>query len=699
MALMNDENTGGTVLTQSRNRLGKKHVSLFLHLIMTGVVGAIGVLYYQTMAPSIAPIDSGELAAVQSTLGIAHPTGYPLFTLLGTLFLRLPLFSTKIEQANFLSLLWCTACLFIFMKTLVGTFLHFPIPRVHLRPMNPETFGGKTPPGLKKARRQTLREKEVKKRQPFLRDPASTIAAFQKRMDFHTQGIPLIPISAAILASLFLAFSRTFWLQSTAVEVYSLHLLLLSLALGFALRIGTNQNRTVKEWFCLSVVLALALSNHLTSFLIFPGLVTLYLMKEGLSLRSLRTGLISLIIFLVVWSSVLLYLPIRASQSPLFNWGNPSSWERLIRHISGAQYRVWFFSSPGIASRNLVRFLKLLPGEFSWFGLILGIAGIPVSMLRAPRLFPFLFMTFLVTVAYVINYDIHDLDAYFLPSFMIFAVWIAFALEWGMNRFRRWIPSVAMILSVAALLVFPAVRNYRANDRKALYLYSDYTRRVLDSMESGSTLFSYQWDYLISPSYYIQGVEGYRKDIAVIDKELLRRSWYFVQIKRHYPDFLQPVQPEVDRFVESVIPFERNKSFDAGTIELNYRTMIYRMIETSQKRGAVYIAPELVEKEFRLGELALPLGLRLVPDLFCFKVTENDGYSPLCSHDTAIRFPQNGDRYSEGVRQIVYRMWIRRALYELKFRKTREALLFRDMLLRYFPHSPLPDPLRSIENP
>ena len=63
-------------------------------------------VYFFTMAPTFLHIDCGELAAAQYTLGISHPTGYPLFTLLGYLFLKLPLFERAITQANFLAALW-----------------------------------------------------------------------------------------------------------------------------------------------------------------------------------------------------------------------------------------------------------------------------------------------------------------------------------------------------------------------------------------------------------------------------------------------------------------------------------------------------------------------------------------------------------------------------------------------------------------
>ena len=49
-------------------------------------------LYLRTLAPSVATIfdDSLEFQLVGPTLGIAHPTGYPLYTLLTWLFSRLP---------------------------------------------------------------------------------------------------------------------------------------------------------------------------------------------------------------------------------------------------------------------------------------------------------------------------------------------------------------------------------------------------------------------------------------------------------------------------------------------------------------------------------------------------------------------------------------------------------------------------------
>lgn len=76
------------------------------------------ILYLVTSYPTVAFIDSGELAIVNWTLGIAHPTGYPLYTVLGHIFSFLPqrLIAT---QSLFGSLCTATAVAVLFF-TLAG---------------------------------------------------------------------------------------------------------------------------------------------------------------------------------------------------------------------------------------------------------------------------------------------------------------------------------------------------------------------------------------------------------------------------------------------------------------------------------------------------------------------------------------------------------------------------------------------------
>ncbi len=60
-------------------------------IVGAAIVAGSFILYLATASRDIAPGDSAELISVAATLGVAHPPGYPLFTLLGHLAALLPL--------------------------------------------------------------------------------------------------------------------------------------------------------------------------------------------------------------------------------------------------------------------------------------------------------------------------------------------------------------------------------------------------------------------------------------------------------------------------------------------------------------------------------------------------------------------------------------------------------------------------------
>ena len=54
-------------------------------LLVWLVVPLVFAVYLVTLSPAVGLIDSGELAAGCNLLNILHPTGYPLYTMLGRL--------------------------------------------------------------------------------------------------------------------------------------------------------------------------------------------------------------------------------------------------------------------------------------------------------------------------------------------------------------------------------------------------------------------------------------------------------------------------------------------------------------------------------------------------------------------------------------------------------------------------------------
>lgn len=76
-------------------------------------------VYMTTLARDVTFIDSGELAAVAATLGIAHPPGYPLFTLLGHVLAQVPV-GAVIFRVGLLSALAAAAATWLVWRTTVG---------------------------------------------------------------------------------------------------------------------------------------------------------------------------------------------------------------------------------------------------------------------------------------------------------------------------------------------------------------------------------------------------------------------------------------------------------------------------------------------------------------------------------------------------------------------------------------------------
>ena len=163
-------------MTTSRS----KQVNSLLLFSGLGVALPALFLYWQTSYPTVAYIDSGELAIVNWTLGIAHPTGYPLYTLIGRLFSLLPI--ELIKTQILLGMLCTTAAVVI--VSFLGT-LHVPA---------------------------------------------------------GTRGVPLRQWLCRIALGLLLAVSPLLWSQGVTNEVYSLHLVFLLLLLLILLQPYSDRN-------------------------------------------------------------------------------------------------------------------------------------------------------------------------------------------------------------------------------------------------------------------------------------------------------------------------------------------------------------------------------------------------------------------------------------------------------------------------
>src|SRR3990172_11428477 len=83
-------------------------IKMFKKIFLTDLIAALGIfgstliVYILTLSRSVYYGDSGEFITIAKTLGIAHPPGYPLYTMLAHLFTYLP-FGNLPFKVNFFS--------------------------------------------------------------------------------------------------------------------------------------------------------------------------------------------------------------------------------------------------------------------------------------------------------------------------------------------------------------------------------------------------------------------------------------------------------------------------------------------------------------------------------------------------------------------------------------------------------------------
>jgi hypothetical protein len=584
------------------------------------------------MAPTMLHIDCGELAAAQYTLGICHPTGYPLFTLLGYLFLKIPLFARPIEQSNFLSALWTAGGLGIFTQLIFNILILEP----------------------------NQSSKKNKETSPF--KPIPPNQAFW------------ISVSAMLL----LGFNLTVWAQATSVEVYSLHIMVLSLVLTGLFHAW--KNNTPQSWVLASCLLALGFTNHMTTLMILPLVGFLYFQKNGLNQKSFTQLILPALAGFGILILLYGFLFIRAGQQPNLNWGNIEDWTSFERHLTGHQYRTWIMAGSKVAARNLGKFLKAFPSEWAYFGPVLVVLGFR-NAFRRNRILSWAFIIGIAfNIFYVIQYDIKDLEPYFLLALFGFGYFMAFGLLNVSEKIKNHALLPLLILFSASAMGI----NFRASDQSKTHFFEDYTRAVLNSVEPNALIMTQQWDFLITPYYYLKMAEGKYPQLMVMDKELMRRSWYVNgQVKLLDPNILKGAEPEVSDFLVKLKPFEENKPFEPNVIEEAYQTLLGKILVEQSRIRPVYLAMEY----YRSQEFRVPKGYSLIPVGFLMKlVSEAQGkiYIPLKTISFQPVFPDNwGPKslnayYSKFIKDMWQLGFYTRAEYENYHQKAQEAINWRN---------------------
>jgi len=590
---------------------------------ITGII--VFTIYLYTLSPSISGGDSSELAAVQATLGIAHPTGYPLFTMIGYFFSLLPIPFTTIYKLNLLSAIFATGGIIVFYlisKLLLDNFS------------------------------EILELKKI--------DENQLLFGFNLSEDFK--------ITASAFGSFLLAFSPIYWYQSTSVEVYSLHLLLLNLNIYYLLKaylakVDKHDSfvKKYKPWILVSIFLAFGFTNHLTTVYLVPGIIYLFFIKNKFTVQSIKVGALMILLFIIVAGIIYLYISIRASQEPAFNWGNPNTIEKMIYHITGGQFHGHLFNNWDTPKYQSAYFIWTLFRSDLWqfnLGIFISLIGFIPLYFYQRKLLIFFSLLLFTNIIISTNYLIPDINAYFLLSYVI----LSLTTVVGLLTIKGLIKSRNISNSVIAFLFITIIgaqlyANYSQVDRSDNFMYADYTGELLKRLEKNAVIVTNQNGPFYFPSLYLQRVNNIRPDVSVICLSF-QTDWYFEQIKKTNPDLIDTI----------------NNKFK---FDLDERPL--------------YLYSQIFD------QFNFPSGYKAVPDLFLFKVVKTDKYVPTDFPNFKIRIPENrSDPEVKFLIDNIGSMLENRAKYELQFGKYEKAKIYTSKIIYEFPEFDIGDDLQHI---
>ncbi|MFQ5854599.1 MAG: DUF2723 domain-containing protein [Anaerolineae bacterium] len=437
------------------------------------------IVYLRTMPPTVYGLDSAELSVGAYALGLVHAPGYPLYLLLGKLFTFLPVGDVGF-RLNLMSAVF----------GIVTILLVYVI-----------------------ARRLT--------------------------------GQPL----AALAAALFLAFSWYFWTDAIIAEVYTLQaafttgLLWLLLvwrerrepALRPALRPGSGLpssgakgQGSAQGWLCGFAFLAgLSFANYPATGLIAPGLaVFVWLTDRQVLLNPRRLATVAG--FFALGLLIYLYLPLRYLAQPGFNYmgrydadgifhaANLTNPATLWWMLSGGPFKGLMFGyGLGEVIRQAGQFVYFLWGNFLAVGLPLGLVGIIRGWQRDPTVAISTGLMYLMYTLFFINYRVVDKYTMFLPSYVLWVLWIAWGyealIEWMGTAWRPALQATYLAIAIIALFV-----NFRLADVSWDRRAYDNAAEMLAVVEPDALILG-DWGYA-APIAYLQLVEDRRPDATVINR-------------------------------------------------------------------------------------------------------------------------------------------------------------------------------------
>jgi hypothetical protein len=435
----------------------------------------------RTLLPDVALWDTGEFQAIGPVLGVAHPTGYPTYTLLAWFAsVVLQPFGNEAYRANLLSAILISGA-----------------------------------------------------------------AALTSILIVQLTRRPLLGLAAGLaLAVTPLAWRIALQADPHALHLF-LAALLLVLLVGWMQRDRAGAPRAGRWLVAASIAFGLSLGNHALTLLLAPGIGVFVLLASPSNLwRRRRLVLVCLAALVLTTVAVYAYIPIRAAMNPPLDYAIPTTWDRFRYVVLGEQFRGTFHQLPSLGSGAAIvwRELQSNLGPAALLALA-GLALGALRQWRVIVLTGLWFvLTFVFALGYE-NADIERY--YLVPIFLavvwaalgIDAIWTRLVALWrslgeqssafegratGTALQRVALGLAAVILLVPVLL--PVPDRLPDLDLSGNHSAHDWMEATLAALPPNAVIVS--WWSFSTALWYGRFVEGLRPDVMIIDDRTVLDDGY-----------------------------------------------------------------------------------------------------------------------------------------------------------------------------
>jgi len=387
---------------------------------------------------------------------------------------------------------------------------------------------------------------------------------------------PLVAVAGAVCAGTM----STVWLNATETEVYSVALLGAMVLLWTANRAHETGER---RWALLCAYgCGVAWALHLTTLLTLPA--ALYFIFTRI--RATPRTVIAALVLTALGASAVLFLLVRAPHDPAINQGNPSTLRALIDVVQRHQYDVaplwprraplWLqfgnvfeyadwqvalglHQEPGPAwGRTVATLCFAGAGTYgclvhrrldrrSWFAMMVLFATVTVGVA--------IYLNLLAGPSY--GYGIlpngaareaRERDYFFTLAFVCWGLWAGMGwITLGRTLRARWMTSqpLSIVLRVVMPIVTPLVifvaalpiaLNWSANRFERRDQQQEVEREARETLQQlpPRAVMLADGDNDTYPLWYMQEVQGLRRDVTIVTIPMLYPVWYRQELLRRH---------------------------------------------------------------------------------------------------------------------------------------------------------------------